>query len=312
MDILDPTQDLVFKLLFDGPRSQGILIALLTAILAPKSPIADVTVLNPGISRQNINDKEITLDLLVQLDNGTQVHIEMQSDSRPGFSVRIIFYWARAFVNQLHRGEAYTKLKPVVSIVFTGYRVFRDMPCLHSTFHILEVKRHVRLTNVFELHLVELPKIEQQDSFSEVRPEVARWARFLGAKTDEERRKVSQEDPMVREAYEWLVELSSSEDVQRYAREREENLKLNEIERRLMRAEARAEGRVEGRVEGEETGTKKGKREAIQRILSLRSIELTPSDHDALMACHDITTLDKLLERAVLMQPGQALFEGES
>ena len=112
---------------------------------------------------------------------------------------------------------------------------------------------------------------------------------------------------MVIEAYEWLVELSSDEDVQRCARERDENCKLNEIELWLMREE----GRVEGRVEGEETGTKKGKREAIQRILSLRSIELTPSDHDALMACHDITTLDKLLERALLMQPGQALIEGE-
>ncbi|HNT00244.1 MAG TPA: hypothetical protein PKL73_25000 [Polyangiaceae bacterium] len=104
---------------------------------------------------------------------------------------------------------------------------------------------------------------------------------------------------MVIEAYEWLVELSSDEDVQRCARERDENRKLNEIELWLTREEGREEGREQG------------KREVIQRILSLRSIELTPSDHDALMACHDITTLDKLLERALLMQPGQALIEGE-
>jgi len=104
---------------------------------------------------------------------------------------------------------------------------------------------------------------------------------------------------MVIEAYEWLVELSSDEDVQRCARECDENRKLNEIELWLTREEGREEGREQG------------KREVIQRILSLRSIELTPSDHDALMACHDITTLDKLLERALLMQPGQALIEGE-
>jgi len=104
---------------------------------------------------------------------------------------------------------------------------------------------------------------------------------------------------MVIEVYEWLVELSSDEDVQRCARERDENRKLNEIELWLTREEGREEGREQG------------KREVIQRILSLRSIELTPSDHDALMACHDITTLDKLLERALLMQPGQALIEGE-
>jgi flagellar biosynthesis/type III secretory pathway protein FliH len=180
------------------------------------------------------------------------------------------------------------------------------------------------MTDVFELHLVELPKIEEEDSFSEARPEVGRWARFLGAKTDEERRKVSEEDPMVREAYDLLVELSSSEDVQRYAKEREENRKLNDIEFMLTREEGKEEGwklgrkkgqeegKEEGQKEGEETGRKKGKREDIQRLLSLRSIELTPSDHDALMACNDITTLDKLLERALLIQPGERLFEGES
>ncbi len=45
---LDPTLDVVFKLLFtSGPDSHDVLIALLTAVLRPRSPFAKVTVLNP-------------------------------------------------------------------------------------------------------------------------------------------------------------------------------------------------------------------------------------------------------------------------
>ena len=66
MHTLDPTLDIVFKLLFGGPKSQQILIALLTAVLQPQSPITKVTILNPGIPDQlerieNCNDVK-TLD----------------------------------------------------------------------------------------------------------------------------------------------------------------------------------------------------------------------------------------------------------
>ena len=113
---------------------------------------------------------------------------------------------------------------------------------------------------------------------------------------------------MASKNHDWLEEYWNIEYKEKYPGELEDNRKLNEIERRLTREEAWRQGRAEGWAEG----TKKGKREAVQHLLSLRSIELTPSDHDALMACNDITTLEKLLERALVMQSGEALFEDES
>ncbi|MBI2373596.1 MAG: PD-(D/E)XK nuclease family transposase, partial [Deltaproteobacteria bacterium] len=43
---LDPTLDVVFKMLFAAPENRDILIALLTAVLRPASPIRSVEVRN--------------------------------------------------------------------------------------------------------------------------------------------------------------------------------------------------------------------------------------------------------------------------
>jgi len=48
---LDPTLDIVFTLLLGSPETKDCLIALLTAVLKPASPITDVEVLNPGGDR---------------------------------------------------------------------------------------------------------------------------------------------------------------------------------------------------------------------------------------------------------------------
>ena len=48
---LDPTLDVVFKILFARPENRDVLIALLTAVLRPRSPITEVEVVNPDIPK---------------------------------------------------------------------------------------------------------------------------------------------------------------------------------------------------------------------------------------------------------------------
>lgn len=120
------------------------------------------------------------MDLLVHLQDGTQADIEMQAKGRDGFRNRAMYYWARTYANQLHKGDTYTQLKPVVIIVFTGYRELA-INRLHSILHVLEIHDHVRFQDSFALHLVELPRINDPDAVAEALPAVRRWARFLGA-----------------------------------------------------------------------------------------------------------------------------------
>ena len=95
-------------------------------------------------------------------------------------------------------------------IIFAGYRELATNR-LHSVFHVLEIHDHVRFEDAFALHLVELPRIDDPDALAGALPAVRRWARFLGAHTDEERSEVAKDDPMVSEAQTILEELSSIE-----------------------------------------------------------------------------------------------------
>ena len=82
--LLDPKLDVVFKLLFAAEQSRDILISLLSAVLRPTRPIVEVTVLNPELPVGALDDKNIVLDVLVRLDDGSLVDVEMQTESRSG------------------------------------------------------------------------------------------------------------------------------------------------------------------------------------------------------------------------------------
>lgn len=157
---LDPTLDIVFKMLFEARESRDSLISLLTAVLRPPRPIREVRVLNPGIRGERVDDKFIVLDILVLLDDGTRIDVEMQATRRPAWPERALYSWARTVSSQLRRGQPYSALRPVVSVLFLD-SVELDTPRFHSTFRLLEVHEHFPFSDAIELHVIELPKRNQ-------------------------------------------------------------------------------------------------------------------------------------------------------
>lgn len=87
---LDPTLDIIFKILFARDAAQ--LIALLTAVLRPPEPITKVQVRNPDVAPAQANDKNIVLDILVELKDGTLLDVEMQAQKRAAFRERTLYY----------------------------------------------------------------------------------------------------------------------------------------------------------------------------------------------------------------------------
>ncbi|MBI5543866.1 MAG: Rpn family recombination-promoting nuclease/putative transposase [Deltaproteobacteria bacterium] len=87
---LDPKLDVVFKLLFAHPRNRDLLLSLLTAVLRPTSPISELEVLNPEVSKDAVADKGIVLDIHVRLEDGRHVDVEMQSTKQLTFSSRAL------------------------------------------------------------------------------------------------------------------------------------------------------------------------------------------------------------------------------
>ncbi|HEY6728106.1 MAG TPA: Rpn family recombination-promoting nuclease/putative transposase, partial [Polyangiaceae bacterium] len=261
---LDPKQDVVFKLLFARASNKRLLIALLTAILEPASPIVDVEVLNPEVTKEWVEEKGTVLDILVRLLDGRLVNLEMQASAQGWRMSRGVYYCARVFASQLNRGQDYEDLNAVVGVFILDFRALPGER-YHSKFELLELHNHQKLTDDLTIHVVELPKLPHQAPPTDG-PPVLKWSRFLAARSDEELEEVAMSDPDLREAKAALEKLSQDPAARRLAEERERaawNLRYSMTQERK---EGREEGRVAGREEGRVAGREEALREAVEHL----------------------------------------------
>jgi len=263
---LSPKLDIVFKLLFTGPGTEEMLISLLSAVIRPLVAIRSVLVLNPETPKELSTDRAVFLDLRVQLADGRQVDVEMQSQSRPGIRKRMLYHWARLYAGQLARGMDYAALQPCICIFLLDYRELRS-DRFHSTFRVLEVHDHEPLADQFEVHLVELPKLPKPGSVEWIQErKLADWGRFFSAQDDRELEELAMSDPVFGKAKGELDRLSGDPLVQYIARERE----YGHMMEQMHRIEARNEGLAEGEARGRAEGKLETERSVLVRLLEHR------------------------------------------
>ncbi|MBI2393986.1 MAG: Rpn family recombination-promoting nuclease/putative transposase [Deltaproteobacteria bacterium] len=286
---------MVFKMLFAEPRNVRLLVSLLTAVLRPASPIAQVTVLDPELPKDLASDRGVRLDVLVKLEDGKLVDVEMQCDPRRGHGARWLYHWARLYSGRLRRGDDYLRLEPVVSVVFLA-SARRPQPHdetrspdrrFHSTYEVREVHDHALLSDVLAIHLVDLPRLEQASTEGEG-VDLQRWARFL--RFDDERAldSLASEEPIMAEAKHALEILSREPSAQRIAELRREA----ELARKLDRQEALAEGREQGRAEATRANI-----ESVCRALAIELDHARRADLAALDEAGLVALLEAILAR---------------
>jgi predicted transposase/invertase (TIGR01784 family) len=236
---LDPTLDLVFKLLLT--RTPELLVDMLEAVLA--RPIASITILNPGILGELASDKQVVLDIRVALHDGSRVDVEMQVRAPPALRSRLVYYVTRDYADQLDRGDGYEKLTPTVGIVWVVDPVSKLPHRLHTVYELRERHTHELFGDQLAIHVLQLSALTaSRDLGYPVDVRVERWARFLAAREDADYEQLASEDPMMAKAKEALEKLSQDPAVHRMARERADAIKLYELDLAACRAEGLAEG----------------------------------------------------------------------
>jgi predicted transposase/invertase (TIGR01784 family) len=277
-----PTNDVIFHHLFGEEHNQDLLISLLTAVLAPPSPIARVALLPTEQAGRGVDDKIARLDVRVALADGRQVDVEMQNAKRPGRHRRTLYYWATMYTSGLRRGDRYDELRQCVVIWLLGYR---DLPAerFHSIFRVQEIHDHSDFAPELELHTVELPKLPPQGSPGR-EGKLEAWARFLGAKSRDELRELAMSrDPELQKAWEEVERLNRDPATRQLAQARELALASYAIEMGAARQEGRAEGEAR----------------AVIEVLETRGISVTLEQRDRILACQDLELLRTWLRRAV-------------
>lgn len=119
---INPLTDYGFKKIFG---EEDVMIAFLTDLLQPSSPITKVTFLDKEMTSDSKLYKGIIYDLRCQTLDGGEFLVEMQNKYQVHFSDRILWYLSRSFSSQEMKGDRgwNYKLNPVYGIFFLNFHL---------------------------------------------------------------------------------------------------------------------------------------------------------------------------------------------
>jgi predicted transposase/invertase (TIGR01784 family) len=250
--LLDPKNDLVFKFLFQDDME--LLASLIDAVVDLPGPIRSIEVRNVGIPQGLPSDKHVVLDVRLMVEGFGRINIEMQRINRPASRERFLYYWAKEYDRSLKRGQDYTQLVPVVSILWLDYVLSPHTP-YHSVYQLCERTTGVLYSSHLQIHTLELPKYVRGKAVG-LRAGLDGWSRFFCG-TDAERAFLSEGDTLLKKAMTKLRTLSYDDNLRELAWGLERDADYFAMYDAQQRSEARAEGLEEGRQEGRQEADKR-------------------------------------------------------
>ena len=261
--LLDPKMDFVFKNIFGSEKHPNILISFLNATLKPKDLITAVEIKNTDLNKGYIEDKFSRLDVKATTSNNEIINIEIQLKNEYNMIKRSLFYWSKLYSEQLNEGEDYSVLKRTICINILNFKYLKTRK-FHSGYRLKEIYSNEELTDVAEIHFIEIPKLEEGTDEKDM---LVAWIEFLKNPESEKVRSLEMSIDEIREAKDELIRMSNDNTQRELYEMRAKTLKdkisaLNEAERKGIK-----KGRQEGIKEGE-------KSKAIEIAKSLINIGL--------------------------------------
>ena len=143
-----------------------------------------------------------------------------------------------------------------IHVSILDFKLFDDEE-YYSRFHIWEDHRRLQYSDKFEIHVLELPKLEKYD-YPET--ELLKWARFFNATDKEELEMAAEGNEYTQKAYERLVELSADEEKRMEYEARQKALR----DYQHMMNSGWRQGYGKGKEAGVEAGREEGRKEGVE------------------------------------------------
>lgn len=213
MERLKPLNDFIFKKIFGEKDAEPILIAFLNAVLnrTQKEKLVEIEIIeNKELTKELIEDKTGRIDVRARTSRGEQIDIEVQLTNQDNMEKRTLFYWGKLYLEGIKQGEDYTKLSKVITINLLDFR-FLETKNYHSSFHLWEDKeKDYMLTDLVEVHFIELPKFRELNGKNYKEESLHRWLTFLEKDVSYDiLKELMQMEPAIKMAEEKLDFLSS-------------------------------------------------------------------------------------------------------
>ena len=258
--LLNPKIDFVFKKIFGSEEHPEILISFLNAVLKPKKPIVSVEIKNSDLEKEYIEDKFSRLDVKALTSNKEIINIEIQIKNEYNMIQRSLYYWSKLYEEQLSEGDRYDKLSRTVCINILDFKYLKN-DRFHNGYRLKEIETNEELTDLQEIHFIEIPKLKRFESTEEIVDLLEGWVEFLRDPESEVIRKLEMSNKEIREAKDELYRLS------RNSKERE----LYYLREKSLRDEisALANAKEKGLKEGLKQGLFEGKLESARSFLDI-------------------------------------------
>ena len=242
--------DYLFKLLLGSEENKACLQDFLECVLdMPTGMIADLELLDKELTKDTITDKTGILDAKLRLKDGTTIDIEIQNSWSAEFIPRTLFYWSKMYTEEFKEGASYTSLTRCITInlISQGFKLNSEV---HSVYNILEQKSHQLLTDLLEIHFLNLSAVTgteiRQTMATKRQEKLINWLRFIETDDKEVRAMLATTSPILQMLNEKIDVLSlSPEDRKLY----ESRMKLKSDIATISEVQFKA-GAEWGRAEG--------------------------------------------------------------
>nr|WP_309244965.1 Rpn family recombination-promoting nuclease/putative transposase [Clostridium tagluense] len=169
--------------------------------------------------------------------------VEIQILPTDYMAERTIFYWSKMYTSQIKPGDTYDKLKKCVTINIVDFKC-TPLKKLYSSYHLTEDKTGYRLTDIIEVHFLEIPKLFDEDIEKDENDPIVQWMEFLDAKSKGEMEMLAEKNKDIKKAYGLLQIISKDEKARMLYEARQA-----EISDQLTRIKAAEERGIEKGIE---------------------------------------------------------------
>ena len=215
--LLPVKSDFVFKLIFGDQRNVDILAEFLKSVLdIPEDEYDHITVVDPHIKKESLDDKYGILDVKVHTKNGRIIHVEIQVEPIPDMKERIVYNQSKLITEQISSGQNWAVIKKTVTIVITDYVFVPENEKYHNQFRYRtsDGTEFATLTEINTLELAKLPSVDDKT-------ELWYWMQFIKSEDGEVLEMIAERSPQMRKAVGVLKELSADERTRMLYEERE-------------------------------------------------------------------------------------------
>ena len=214
LDLLDPTDDYIFKRVFGDEKHKPVLLSLLNSILRGNPHVSDLQLRNCEIPKFFEKGKTVRLDIKAEINPQEFVDIEMQVNNTGEILERAIQYlqnmsadnFRKLSENERNDSTSSYKLPKVIGIWILKNNIFRDRedPFTELGWSIKGEPGFV--TDKERLFTIELPKYKAKNEKEQ--DMLDRWMSFFTNPRESEKVEI----PEIQEALDTLDWISGDDD----------------------------------------------------------------------------------------------------